>query len=668
MTKFLCKENMNLFLLMFSLLIIKTIEIKPYIIKRLKSISSYKEYWNINKSYIYYIDIHNYQLGKENVFQILSEMNKFVHNLTVSEIDESIIFDNKSKIIKKETYKRAYHIKLRQKPKRYYYEVIIKKTYINQTYFVILIEPKMYQNIAVVDLTVSRPVSEYNITENDISEGKIFARNYLFNAKIEMFFRYNFQNISLDKQNLILLVGDNSISNFYLNSITSKPIKTKLFIINKNNINENNFIIYLSLLGPSNKTRIQISLDEHDVYFSYNSDRNLTSLYVERLNCSKDYYLLYNYFNYIDDKIDQVYHLDINSIYGDYSIIYYENLASNITNIFKPDNDTMEILNENYLKKVSGDINILKISCKTPTLLKINYLSENINLNISEGQEKIVHLDRCLSYDDIYKNNYIKMPDLNKKYNFYFGHYKLKETKGKGIKTILNTSIRGYEKVLLSDDPPFIIIDSYYEKNKPEKYFSVEVTNDNMYYKLYLISNQFYKNVVEGLTKIDYNENAIAFKIRKDIAFDFFIFKSYSYKIENSISLAYDLKIVKEKNIEKDKVMLSISTSPVREINKKEINIRFSNPYDKFNSRIYEGDFVYLLVKFLSNDYIFPIYIDIRYYYNNSIITLEPSSNNILLKNEGYKIYGKNDNNFEKILLNINKCNVSKNYNKIFFS
>jgi hypothetical protein len=312
-------------------------------------------------------------------------------------------------------------------------------------------------------------------------------------------------------------------------------------------------------------------------------------------------------------------------------------------------------LNQNYLKKVSGDINILKISCKTPTLLKINYLSENINLNISEGQEKIVHLDRCLSYDDIYKNNYIKMPDMNKKYNFYFGHYKLKETKGKGIKTILNTSIRGYEKVLLSDDPPFIIIDSYYEKNKPEKYFSVEVTNDNMYYKLYLISNQFYKNVVEGLTKIDYNENAIAFKIRKDIAFDFFIFKSYSYKIENSISLAYDLKIVKEKNIEKDKVMLSISTSPVREINKKEINIRFSNPYDKFNSRIYEGDFVYLLVKFLSNDYIFPIYIDIRYYYNNSIITLEPSGNNILLKNEGYKIYGKNDNNFEKILLNINK-------------
>ena len=664
MTKILTQKNINLFLLIFSLLIIKSIEVKPYKIKRLRSLSIYRESWDINKSYIYYIDISNYQIGKENVFQILSEMNRLMHNLTVSEIDESIIFDNKSEIIKKETYKRAYHIKLRPKPKRYYYEVLIKKSHINQTYFVILIEPNIYQNNTIVDLTVSRPVFIYNITKNDISDGNIFARNYFFNAKIEQFFRFNFHNVSLEKQNLIILVGDNSISNFYFYNISSKAIRTKLLIINKNSTNETNFVIYLSLLGPSNKTRVQITLDEHDVYYSYSSDRNLTSFYTERLNCSKDYYIFQNYINNVDDKLDQIYHLDINSIYGDYNIIYYENIGSNITNIFKPDNDTMEILNENYIKKVSGEITILKLSCKTPTLLKINYFSENINLNlnISEGQEKIVHLDRPLNYDFIYKNNYIKMTDVNKKYQFYFGYYKLKETSGSKIKTILNTAIGGYDKVIISDNPPYIIIDSYYEKNKPEKYFSVEVFNNNMYYKLYLISNQFYKNVVEGLTKIDHSEKAIAFKIRKDIPFDFFIFKSYSYNKQNSISLSYDLKIAKENNIEKDKVMLSISLSPIREINKKEINIRFSNPYDKFNSKIQDGDFVYLLVKFLSLNSTFPIYIDIRYYYNNSIITLEPSGNNILLKNEEYKIYGKNDNNFEKILLNINKCNISKNY------
>ena len=660
MTKFLISKNINLFLLLLFILIIKSVEINPYVIKKLKFISSSREHWNINKSYIYYVDIHNYKLGQENVLQILSEMNHLMHNLTVSEIDESIIENNNTDIIKKETYKRAYHIKLRPKPKRYYYEVHIKKKDINQKYFVILIEPNIYQNNTEVDLTVSRPIPVYNITKDDISEGTIFTRNFFMNAKIEQFFKFNFQNISLEKQNLIMLISDKSLSTFYYNSITTKEVRSKLLIIEKNTTNENNFVIYLSLLGPSNRTKLQITLDEHDISYTYKSVRSLTSFYIERLNCSKDYYIFQNYVSYIDEKLDEIFHLDINSIYGDYNLIYYENIVSNISNIFKPDNDTMEILSENYLKRVSGEISIFKLSCKTPTLLKLNYFSENINLNISEGQEIIVHLDKCLNYHDIFKNNYIKIKDLNKKYQFYFGYYKLKETKKEEIKTAMSTSIKGYENFFLTDNTPFIIIDSYYDKNKPNKYFSVEVLNDNMYYKLYLISNQYYKNVVEGLTKIDYSENPIAFKIRKDKCFDYFIFKAYSYNKENLISVEYDLKIVKKNNIEKDKVMLGMIA--VRQISQKEINIRFSNPYDKFNSRIEEGDFVYLLVKFLSKNNVFPIFIDIRYYNNNSIITLEPTGTNILLKNEEYKIYGKNDNNFEKILLNINKCNVSKNY------
>ena len=60
----------------------------------------------------------------------------------------------------------------------------------------------------------------------------------------------------------------------------------------------------------------------------------------------------------------------------------------------------------------------------------------------------------------------------------------------------------------------------------------------------------------------------------------------------------------------------------------------------------------------------FPIYTDIRYYYNNSIITLEPNKPEILVNNKKYQIFGdqRNNDEIEKILLNINKCNVSKNY------
>ena len=659
MAKIFSSKKINLYLLLLLFQLIKSEDIKPFVIKQLKFGSFSKYLWNTNESYIYYIDIHNYKLGQENVFQILSETNKLMHNLTVSEINESIIFDNKSEIIKKETYNISFHIKLRPKPKRYYYEVLIKKTDINQKYFVILIEPKIYQNTEVV-LTISTIIPVYNITKKDISDGKVFSRIFYMNAKIEKFFKFNIKDISLKKQNLILLVGDKSVSSFYLNTITSKERRSKVLIIQKNTTYEVNHVIYLSLLGPTNKTKFQITLDEHDISYSYGVNRDLTSFYIERLNCSKDYYIFQNYITYVDEKLDINYHLDINSIYGDYNMTYYENIGSNISSIFNPDNDTMEILDENYLKKISGDFSVLKLSCKSPTLLKLNYFNENINLNISEGQEKIVHLDKCLSYYDIYKNNHMKITDMNKKYQFYFGYYKLKETKNEKIKTILKTSIYNYETLHLSDNPDYIIIDSYYEKNKPEKYFSVEVTNDNMYYKLYLISNQYYKNVVEGLTKINYNENSIAFKIRKDICFDYFIFKSYSFNKEIMISLEYDLKIAKKNDIQKDKVMLGMT--PVREILKKEINIRFSNPYNKFNSRLQDEDNVYLLVHFMSNEPHFPIYVDIRYYYNNSIISLKPSGTNILLNNEEYKIYGEKDTNFEKILLNINKCDISKNY------
>ena len=200
----------------------------------------------------------------------------------------------------------------------------------------------------------------------------------------------------------------------------------------------------------------------------------------------------------------------------------------------------------------------------------------------------------------------------------------------------------------------------YYEKEKSYS-FSVDVWKDNLYFRLYLISNQYYKNVIEGVTKITYDENAFAFKLRKDIVFDYFVFKAYSFNRSNLVSLNYELKIVHKNEINNDKVMLGIIQT--QDYQKKEIYLRFSNPYDKFNSKVKEDNFVYLLGKIISKKKNFPIYLDIRYYHNNSVITLEPSEAKILNSNEAYKISGgKNYSDTDKVLLNINKCNFCKNY------
>ena len=654
-------KNKRIFLFLIAIFIIITKEEQEISIKQLHIYSVTNDTWLLNKRYIYYLDIHHYRMDEENIFQILSEENNVVHNITVSEIDESIIFENTSEIIKKETYNKSFHIKLRLKPKRYYYEVLIKKSKKEQNYFVLLIEPLRIQNNSEVDIIVSSAISNRIIKKKDISDGKIFSEEFFMDPKIERFNKFVFQNISLEKYNLILFIKDKGVSNFYLNNITSKEKRTRLFIIEKNTTKETEHIIYLSLLGPANKTKLSIMLDDqHDLTYIYKSSRLLNSFLIEKINCTKDYYIIEDYSSSEVIKSSQNYYLDINSIYGDYELIYYEYTSNNISNIFIPDNNTMEILNETSIKKINIEANILKFSCRTPTFLKIKYLEENCNLSLKEGQEKIVHLDKNPSYYENYKGNNLGIEDINREYKFYFGLYKLKEDYELVIASLNYDKKNLFRNDDLTKKVQNTTLSYYYEKEKSYS-FSVDVWKDNLYFRLYLISNQYYKNVIEGVTKITYDENAFAFKLRKDIVFDYFVFKAYSFNSSNLVSLNYELKIVHKNEINNDKVMLGIIQT--QDYQKKEIYLRFSNPYDKFNSKVKEDNFVYLLGKIISKKKNFPIYLDIRYYYNNSVITLEPSEAKILNNNKAYKISGgKNYNDTDKVLLNINKCNFCKNY------
>ena len=660
-------KNIRLFLFLISIFIIKAKEERELTKRKLFSYSLIKTYWNLNKSYIYYIDIQRYNMNEECVFQVLNEDSNLVKNITVSEIDELFIKKNSSEIIKKETYDSQNHIKLRKKPKKYCYEVLIKKTKEDQQYFVILIEPLAIKNNTEVEIFVSYKIKEYDIKKENISEGKIFSNIFSMHAKKEIFYKFIFHNISLEKSNLILFVRDKGVSCFYLNHIISRQKRARLFIIEKNSTKETEHIVYLSLLGPANRTKFSIMLDDqHDLTYISKGSRLLSAFLIEKINCTKDYYIFEDYSSAEESKLDKNYYLDINSIYGDYELIYYENTGTNISNIFIPDNNTMEILNESSIKKINTESNILKFSCKKPTLLKIKYLEENVILNLNEGEEKIVHLDKNPGYYDPYQNNKLEIKELNREYKFYFGLYKLSEIPGLVIATLITDKKNIFQNDDLTKTNTNKTLIIYYEKGKNFK-FNVDVNKDNLYFRLYLISNQYYKNVVEGVTKINYNEKAFAFKLRKDIVFDYFIFQAYSFNKSKNVSLDYELKIVNKNEINNDKVMLGII--PTQYYLKESIYLKFSNPYDKFNSKINEDNFVYLLGRILSPEMNFPLYLDIRYYYNNSVVTLEPSEAKIINNNKTYKIFGgKNYNDNDKVLLNINKCDFNKNYSvKTFY-
>ena len=407
-----------------------------------------------------------------------------------------------------------------------------------------------------------------------------------------------------------------------------------------------------------------MKLDDHDIIYKYSESRKSISHYIERLNCINDFYIFESYFA-VDDKIrKESYNLDVIPLYGDYEIFYYDifnNYINDIAHLFRKDNNNTKKIEG--ITPINSEISSIIVSCKMPSSIGIKYIGQNVNLNISEGREITCTLEKKR-----YMDNFISLKDLNKEYKFYFGFYKLPSEKNyyrASFHSVKNFEPDKYYGEYISINT--ILNDTehikklYYGKNRDIINFDVDSNNNGINLKLFLISNQYYKNVIEGATKLNQSEKAIAFKIRNDIIFDYFIFKAFTNSNSNIFSINYEIKIVEKKYIENDKVMQGIN--PFKYYGRREFTMKFSNPYNKFNSRIKEDEFVYLLVEFLSKNDSYPIYIDIRYYYNDKIISINEVKPKILKYKKEYKIYGnKNNDNIDNILININKCNKLNNY------
>lgn len=612
--------------------------------------------WNINESYIYYIDIQEYKVGEENVLQILHENKTILTNTIILEIDESFLNDNNIdniKVLDNITHKNI--IKYRDRKSQNYLEIVFNKIE-NKNNYVLYIIPNVPKNVTQVFFHLSTPIPQFNIYKDHIDNGNVFNETFYIDNKIEKFFKFNLKNISLQNANVIFFVNDNYISDFYRNTISTNLIKGRIYILEKNSTIQLNHTIYLALLGEIGKTTIQIFLDYHDIKYSYVKLNDGNSFYFEQLNCKKDFYIINHYDN--NNNYKKPFNLQIIPLYGDYKLTYYDNIQ-NVTELFEPNNEM------NVTEKIKNLTNnyyysILKLSCKTPTLLKLKYVQIDFinNINMTDGKE----ITTFMNYN-YFKNNYIVANDPSRIYKFYFGIIGESEFYNE---TQITLFLGGHSDYLTTipikiskGQTYYRKKDIYYEKNVKDNKLEFQVYV-GAYIKAYLISNQYYENIVSGLTKINSETKAISFKVRKDVIFDYFVMKSYSHN-HKKFNCEYELKIVEPEYIENGKVMLGIDG--IQEF-KKEIIVKFNNPYGKFNSRIKEEDYVYLLVSFnIKKEDFYPIYIDIRYYSNNKIINIEQSEPKILLIQKEYKIFGdKNINEKNKILLNINKCNSTKDY------
>ena len=647
--------------------------IEIYNISQLEEFSILKPEWNPALKYIYLLNIDQYALNDEIIIQIISEDTFLLLNITLYEIDEAYILENKTDEIniKKEAI-ISKSLKYRLKPRKFYKEILVQKKKENQKLFVLLLNPELIgKNKTDLELSVTNKIPIVNIHKSEIADGNYFNEIYNMDSKIEQFIKFNISNISLENHNLILYINERGVSSFYLGALNGKNRRiTSLFIYEKKSKKEKNFIIYLSLLGQANEAKLQIMLNDYDLIYTYSNSRRFLSHYIEKLNCTNDFYIFESYHDIFGNIRSELFSLDVIPLYGDYEIFYNDisaNYINNITNLFsKNNNGTQKI---DGITPLNSQMSVFILSCKKPTLIGVKYMGQNININISEGQEITCTFDK-----NKFLHNFIFLKDLNKEYTFYFGFYKLSNESMKyvsyyhsvknfdpnkyyGTFYAINTALNKTEEIKKL----------YYGKGRDKIEFDIESKNNGVNLKIYLISNQFYKNIIEGVTKLIQGEKAIAFKIRNDIIFDYFLFKAYLSNYKAQLLIYYELKIVENKYIEKDKVMLGIN--PFQKYGVQKIEMKFSNPYNKFNTRVKEDEFVYLLVNFFIVQSSYPIYIDIRYYYDDKIISIDEAKPKILMDKKEYKIYGnKNSYRFENILININKCNNLNNISLLSIS
>jgi len=605
--------------------------------------------WQGNDCNEYFINITDYNLYEENIFEISTtkeidiirqgQIYTLSTNLTIDEIKNN-------SIIPKDLYKKQDNsYKIDPLTGDTYFFMPFQKTSYDQKYFIILIIPNQSLN-EIVYYSISKRIPTIKIKEN---ENKIFS--HILNSTNDTHLYYKFEldkDINLKKYNLFAFIDDISKSIFLTNLSSLISYNSKMFIIEKNkssNISE--FFVGIKN-REKKKINITINLYENDFYYLNGNERINQKIFFEHLNCNNKYYIIENYYN--SNEILKKY-LIVNRLYGNFSLKYYSTIKNINFEEYETKENGIEIINN--IEIIEESLNIFILTCKTPSSFAFEFFSDDVNTDLLEGQQFKTYLRPNTNF---YKINLKILNDKNNKYLFYLSIFDIKN------ETSLNYIFDSdrYKNQIKLEYTKLNITEVIYNDFKD---IQIKLNTDNgafIYY--YLTSNRLFYNIVEGETFIaDKDKSNLAIKIKKDNNFDYISFEAESEY--EKMNLNYELKIINFENIEYNKIFV-----PLPEINKKsesnKINFHISNPYNKFDSSIEDDNrnYFYLLINF-PNINKYPIYVNVKYIYNKNIITLKENEHEIIKPGNEYEIYG--DKNYllkDKIFFNINKCDYSKNY------
>lgn len=616
-----------------------------------------KDIWVNDTLYLYYIDIQDYYTGEENAVEfVIGYINVLIKSkiylLTIDQ-NEEYIFNNYIEFNEEDPGKSK-NIRKSATSDLYLYTDIFRKTSDNQTYHLILIETfGIYRNISV-QIGLSNRIKNFTITKDDFNASNIVTRVLEVQNNVEDFFKFIIEDISVEEQNLLFFIKDFNIASYYKNELVISQFKgNRLFLIEKKSTNKTTHIVYVGLIGEVGQTTLEISLVKNNIITLTVEGRNYLPFYIENINYNEDLYIIENYDKFNITIIE--YNITFIPLYGKSTLTFYN--AYNTTDFEKLFAKQKGITIDKKITTISGTSNIFRLSCTSPCALKFGYIHfKNKNSILNEGESITKY---------IIKNNKIELElnidDEKKQYALFYELYGDEEIiNNSTVSTIISTEQT--QKILNKNTRSSSNIIYYnYNKNEKTKISFISYEND-VFIKVYLTSDLLYKNIIEGINKIDILSRNLAFKMRKDILYDYLLIDIYSHNKSNKISVFYDAVILSpDKITQNGKVLCELPTTG--QYNLKEINLRYSNPYHKYNNRIKDDELMYIIFYIMTSlDDAFPIYFNIKYIYNN-IIKIPQKEPKMININEEYKLLGNENyitNNY--LILNINKCNQNKNY------
>ena len=615
--------------------------------------------WYNNTQYLYYIDIQNYYIQEENIIEFIVGYRNVIEGtsislLTTNQTEEQIINGLLVPQDEDEDKEKLNNIKKRLSSDLYLYGNVFKKTSNDQTFHIISFVPKTISKSLNIQISLSNRIKNYTLTSNNFTNNPIIRQTLEVRRNVEDFYKFILEDISVKDQNILFFIKEFNIACFYdeLKFKYGSLHSNRLYMIEKNSTNKLNHVIYLSLIGEAGYINLEISILKNDIFFL--NDSRILPFYIENIKYNEDIYIIENFEN--SNSIDNNrYDLDITPFYGNYTLTYYN--TYNTTNIEELFIESKSTIIDKKINKVSGTSNFYRLSCYSPCAIKFGYIYYKSIKTLKEGNSVI----KYISKNDVIKEIYdLDIKINNKKYYIFFELYGDEEIH-------YNTDNIAYYlysglKIPFQLNKNNIIGSKVV--NIPKSQFFFETYSISSLIKFYLTSNLLYDNLVEGLNIINYNASKYyAFKMRRDILYDFVFIEIYSHKSYN-ISINYDTLIFSSRKISGNGRVLC--EAPIKgENDKKRINLKYSNPYNKYNNKIKENEHMYItfFINTRNKKRNFPIYFSIKYYYNNTVNKIPYKEPKILKSEEEYKIVADNDfNKKNNLIININKCNLYKNY------